>query len=127
MKGAFLLVLFAVACAARPPVQPVRAAEDPADLDPVAVLGTLTGLADARLSAAAPDPWQEAAFQAALPELGELTGDPRYAAAVKTAGERRQWVAGPFALPSLALYQRDRDRRFTAPTLVGFDQLCGAR
>jgi hypothetical protein len=124
-----LLSLFVLvaACSSAPrpvPSGPVEPSEPL--LDPHAIAERMTEAADRQLARTAPeDAWKQAVFQAALIELGELTGNPRYQAAVRAAGEAKGWAA-PGALAYLGLFERDRDRRMARPALEAFDALCAA-
>lgn len=114
-----------VACGSRPP--PPAAAPAPAvkdELDPQVILELMTAVATRQLAAPVEDTWESGAFLAAALELGELTGDPRYQAVVRMAGEAREWKNGPLSLAYLTLFRRDRDRRMGRATFEAFDRLC---
>ena len=123
MKFLAAACLVLIACGSRPP-PPAAAPASQNELDPRVILELMTGVADRQLAAPVEDTWQSGAFLAAALELGELTGDPRYQAAVRAAGEAREWKSGPLSLAYLTLFGRDRDRRMSRATLEDFDRLC---
>ena len=119
--------LAVLACGSRPPPPAaVPGAAPESELEPRVILELMTGVAQRQLAAPVEESWQSAFLLTALLELGELTGDPRYQAAVRAAGEAREWKSGPLSLPYLTLFRRDRDRRMARATLEAFDRLCEA-
>ena len=122
-KLAALLLLSA--CGGRPLPPPSAPEAPPDELDPRAIVELMVGVADRELARPLAEGWQGAAFLDGLLELGQLTGEARYSAAVRAAGESRGWRPdGALALPAMSLFARDRDRRFARASLEAFDRLC---
>ncbi len=88
----------ALAAAAGQPAAPPQAHGWSGEVEPHAILRVMTAAADWQLghpSTHAPDDWTMAAFYTGVMALSEVSGDPKYLAAMRAMGERNQRRPGP--------------------------------
>lgn len=143
MKRARILVCLFVLLAGLPGVVCPQAAGIPVsppgafspEVEPRAVLRVLAATADWQLAhPAAHDPWDwtQAAFYTGVMAFSQISGDPKYLAAMRAVGARTQWRPGlrPGHADDYAviatyarLYQIDRDPRMIRPARALFDFL----
>jgi len=105
------------------------------DLEPAAILRTMTRAADWQLahpSSHAPYDWTQAAFYTGVMALAEVSPDAKYLQAMRAMGEANQWRPGlrPGHADDYAviatyakLFQIDKDKRMLAPALALFNFL----
>jgi unsaturated rhamnogalacturonyl hydrolase len=126
-----LALLLALGCGgARPPAPATPAARlDEGDLEPYAVRGVMSEVADRRVPrVTAPLGWRGAVLGVGLAALADVAEDARYVGALRALGESAAYRpvradAAVGALAFLALYQRERDPHQIAPSVALFDEL----